>query len=157
MKYLLPALLSLLSACAVSRQPQVDEQETFFIKNSQSINQEYTFRDAPRYYTRMDSTEAPAAVEQPRDADYKAEPFDYKVRTAYVLGRVGRWYRVRRLHYRSYYILASSMWPAGRTGPIEAPSFGPGNPGPASRNYQTGPRGGVYYINSNGNKTYRKK
>ncbi|MBF9140805.1 hypothetical protein [Hymenobacter properus] len=154
-KLLLLALLPLFSACAVSQQPQFDEQEAFFIQNSQSINQEYTFREAPRYYARMDSTGAPEAVEQPRDAGYKPEPFDYKVRTAYVLGRVGPWYRVRRLHYRSYYVLASSMWPAGRTGPITAPTLDSSTP--ASHNYQTGPRGGVYYINKNGNKTYRKR
>lgn len=158
MKQLLLAILPFLTACAVSQQPQFDEQEAFFVKNSELINQEYTFRESPRYYTRMDSTDAPAAVELPRDAGYKPEPFDYKVRTAYVLGRVGRWYRVRRLHYRSYYVLASSMWPAGRNGPAAAPALEPSIiNGPAYHNYQTGPRGGVYYINKNGNKTYRKR
>jgi hypothetical protein len=62
-----------------------------------------------------------------------------------IIGRRGRWYRSQYPNQRSYYFLVGSL--AASAGFNSSPYNG-------SRTIQTGPRGGHYYINKNGNKTY---
>lgn len=67
-----------------------------------------------------------------------------------IVGRRGRWYRSQYPNQRSYYFLVSSL---SASAGFNASPYSGGS----GRTIQTGPRGGRYYINSNGNKTYIRR
>ena len=75
--------------------------------------------------------------------------------TLYITGRTGRWYRSQYPGHPAYYVLAYYFYAPGeelRQGRTPDST----RTGSGSYNTQVGPRGGVYYINKNGNKTYIK-
>ena len=83
----------------------------------------------------------------------------------FVLGVYDGWYRVRHSDNRVYYTRPYRLSKLKRTPqytrnttPAYVPAYSaPSSSGSSSRSIQTGPRGGKYYINKNGNKTYIKR
>lgn len=106
------------------------------------IGKELVLRRPAPYYARPDSTMAPAAV------------LPMSAQTLYIVGRRARWYRSQYAGHPAYYVLVYYFYPPGQEPRAAVPVV------PASgleyHNTQVGPRGGVYYINKNGNKTYIK-
>lgn len=82
-------------------------------------------------------------------------------RPLFVLGVHDGWYRVRysdnQIYYtRPYWLSKLRKKPlySRNTQPDYTPNYSPSS---TSHSIQTGPRGGKYYINKNGNKTYIKR
>lgn len=97
------------------------------------------------YYASPDSTSASLGVIPP----------DTKVRT---LSSNGPWYKINYTDSRPVIVLISAMNYRSRSAYLRK-DFDITNPAKPSENnqiIQTGPRGGRYYINRNGNKTYIK-
>lgn len=78
------------------------------------------------------------------------------MQSVYILGRKGRWYRMKSPGKPSRYILVSYLYPESIEFYQRQPQTQGGPTGGGSHSTQVGPRGGVYYINKNGNKTYIK-
>ena len=76
----------------------------------------------------------------------------------YVVGRYAPSWLVVLRGKKHYYVSASQLSLVKPTVVNQGytPSTSAGSTGGGSRTIQTGPRGGHYYINSNGNKTYVK-
>lgn len=141
--YLYLACLLCLSAC-VTTQPTAS-RATIADEGEEPIGQELTLRKPAPYYAQPDSMTMPAAV-LPMSAS-----------TLYIVGRKGRWYRSQYPGHPSYYVLAYYFYPPGDAARRNVRPVVPTGRSSNTYNTQVGPRGGVYYINKNGNKTYIKR
>jgi hypothetical protein len=107
---------------------------------------------SPTYYS----------VSQPEVSLYEAPTATVAKSTAsqgnklLVVGRQSPWYIIKREGI-TYYVLESALVLSDTT-PANSytPSTSSGGSTGSSHSVQTGPRGGQYYINKNGNKTYLK-